>query len=221
LITEREKFEFESLPEFVREPRPTREPYVTASNPKPIIPPTGGPALQPASAEESPVELPKTAELEALWPGISHDFLHASPRKGPSFYLCIGFAAGALFSWIGVWGYCSIAHIAANPTPAKGIVVAQGQQTAAHATASGAPTSGDASEPDAIAPASAVYQVSSGDTLAGIALKNYHRATPRLLDEICRTNSMTNANVLKLGQKLNLPEYHPQRIASGVNQVQQ
>jgi nucleoid-associated protein YgaU len=49
-----------------------------------------------------------------------------------------------------------------------------------------------------------------GDTLAGIALKNYKKVSPRLLDQICRANNMRNANVLSLGQKLTLPEYKAQ-----------
>ena len=50
------------------------------------------------------VETPKSDELEALWPGVHQDFLH-SPKRTPSFYLTIGFMAGAFLSMIGIWGY--------------------------------------------------------------------------------------------------------------------
>jgi LysM repeat protein len=67
---------------------------------------------------------------------------------------------------------------------------------------------------DVIMPTTPTYEVKTGDTLAGIALIAYKRASPRLLDEICRANNMRNANVLSLGQKLVLPEYRPQQVAS-------
>jgi LysM repeat protein len=63
---------------------------------------------------------------------------------------------------------------------------------------------------EAITPAEPTYEVQSGDTLAAIALRNYKRVSPRLLDEICLANNMKNANVLSLGQKIVLPVYHPQ-----------
>jgi hypothetical protein len=45
--------------------------------------------------------------------------------------------------------------------------------------------------------------------------------SPRLLDEICKSNNLRNANVLSLGQKLNLPEYHTQTAQiAGAGQVQ-
>lgn len=233
MITDREKLEFESLPEFVREPRPARETYAskTAAAPSPIynpIPQLATPAPPaPVSApqegaREPQAALPKSAELETLWPGVSHEFFHAAPRKGPSFYLTIGFALGALVSWLGVFGYSAVSHLASNTAPGKEILVAQSQQPG-HATESGAAVSPTPADGETIVPLSAIYQVASGDTLAGIALKNYHRATPRLLDEICRANNMRNANVLNLGQKLSLPEYHPQsrQIATGGSQVTQ
>jgi LysM repeat protein len=212
LISEREKLEFESLPEFVREPRTsTRDSYS----------PRVAPQQQP---EESDVALPKSAELEALWPGVNHDFLHA-PRKGASFYLTIGFLAGAVVSLVAVYGISAFTHVTAKDPAKKEIVVAHGAQS----TAGGAQTSGGAvvttvvpnGEPEIIVPLASTYEVGNGDTLAAIALKNYKRATPRLLDEICRANGMRNANVLSLGQKLALPEYRPQRIATGGNSVQQ
>jgi nucleoid-associated protein YgaU len=73
-----------------------------------------------------------------------------------------------------------------------------------------------------VVPLFASYTVKNGDTLASIALQAYKRATPRLLDEICKANGMRNANVLQLGQSLNLPAYHPQarQIASGAASIQ-
>jgi LysM repeat protein len=211
LITEREKLEFESLPEFVREPKPTREPYVTKA--------------APVQEEPSDIvtSLPKSAELEALWPGINHDFFHASPKKSPGFYLTIGFFAGVLVTVTAAWSISTAQHLASNAGQSKEIVVAQAKQSGRAGDGAGAANAGAAGEFATIVPLTAVYEVASGDTLAGIALKNYHRATPRLLDEICKANNMTNANVLNLGQKITLPEYHPQsrQIATGANQIQQ
>jgi hypothetical protein len=42
-----------------------------------------------------------------------------------------------------------------------------------------------------------------------------------LLDSICRANNMRNANVLSLGQKLNLPEYKSVASQTQVPQTQQ
>src|SRR5262249_30740349 len=114
---EREKLEFESVPEFIREPYPSpRESYsgtftsLKSSNSEPRI------------TEE--FELPKTAELEALWPGVNPDFLQPS-RRSPSFYLTIGFLAGALASLAGGWSYSFFSNGATIPgVPQKKIVVA-------------------------------------------------------------------------------------------------
>lgn len=219
MISEREKLEFESLPEFVREPRASsRDSYAPKAAPK---------APQPAISLSDDIEkpLPKSAELEALWPGVNHDILSV-PRKGPSFYLTIGFMAGAVVSLVVVWGISAFSHIAASNPTKKEIVVA-----GTHGTASGTATTTGAvvtqtlsggAEPEVIIPLNPTYVVANGDTLAAIALKNYKRATPRLLDEICRVNGMRNANVLSLGQQLTLPEYRPQRqIATGGSSVQQ
>ncbi len=210
LISEREKLEFESLPEFVREPRTSARDSYTAR-----------PPVQQPEASEFP--LPKSAELEALWPGVSSDFLH-SPRKSASFYLTLGFMGGAIVSLIGVWGVSAVTHVASNPSSKKEIVVAAGSQ----ATISGAPsspvvTAAGSTDPEVLLPISPTCEVGNGDTLAGIALKHYKRATPRLLDEICRANGMRNANVLNLGQKLVLPVYRPQtrQIAGATSTVQQ
>lgn len=219
MISEREKLEFESLPEFVREPRASSRDAYSPKAPAPKATP-----VAPAMVEESDAVLPKSAELEALWPGVNHDILQYAPRKGASFYLTIGFMAGAVVSLVVVWGISAVQHIATAGTPSKKeIVVAQGAKASQGSTGAVVttvmPQGGD---PEVIIPLNPTYEVGNGDTLAAIALKNYKRATPRLLDEICRVNGMRNANVLSLGQKLALPEYRPQRqIATGGSSVQQ
>jgi LysM repeat protein len=226
LISEREKLEFESLPEFVREPRQSaREAYTT--KPSREIP-TAKPLVAPPIEEGELAALPKTAELEALWPGVSHEIFQHGPKKGPSFYLTLGFMAGAVVSLVGIWGFAAVSHMASSGSNSKEIVVQSGQNGSAKGIGGegGAVVTQLASrnvEPETVVPLSTTCDVGSGDTLAGIALKNYRRATPRLLDEICRANNMKNANVLNLGQKLLLPEYHPQarQIATGGSTVQQ
>ncbi len=219
LISEREKLEFESLPEFVREPRSaSKDSYVSKA----------------AYVEDEEV-LPKSAELEALWPGVNADFLH-STKKGPSFYLTLGFLGGAVVSLVGVWTFAFVSHMAVAPPQAKQIVVAHGKQGVCPTVAGGSATESAtapggavvttrvsaAGDAEVIVPLASVYEVKSGDTLAGIAIANYKRATPRLLDAICKANGMRSANVLSLGQKLNLPDYRPQRqIATGAGSVQQ
>lgn len=221
LISEREKLDFESVPEFVREPRASARDSYSAN----IA--TSSDELETKPTSKQSAVLPKTAELEALWPGISHEFLHASPKKGPSFYLCIGFMAGAVCSMIALSGYSVVSHmLTSTSSGGKGIVVSQGQNGGApinnadgRGTTALTSTTGDS---EIILPVSQTYEVGPGDTLAAIALKNYKRATPRLLDEICRANNMRNANVLSLGQKISLPEYRPQRqVATGANTVPQ
>jgi hypothetical protein len=219
VISEREKLEFESLPEFVREPRSSnRDAYAPKAAPK---------AAQAAAVatESGEAVLPKSAELEALWPGVNHDLLQYSPRKGASFYLTIGFMAGAVVSLVVVWGISAVQHFTSAGAPTKKeIVVAQAQGAKSQGGSSAMVTTvvSQSGEPEVIIPLNPTYEVGNGDTLAAIALKNYKRATPRLLDEICRVNNMRNANVLSLGQKISLPEYRPQRqIATGGSSVQQ
>jgi LysM repeat protein len=240
LISEREKLEFESLPEFVREPKTSSRDKSFFSREKSSpreykVSSKDSYVSKAAYVEEDEPLLHKSAELEALWPGVQSDFLHSGNKRGPSFYLTLGFMGGAFVSLIGVWILSVAMHAAAVGGP-KQIVVANGKgalsvrgNISSERGTSGAmvvktvgPTNG---EPESISPATASYEVASGDTLAGIAIKNYHRATPRLLDEICKANGMVNANVLRLGQKLALPEYHPQaqvrQIATGAGSVQQ
>jgi LysM repeat protein len=162
----------------------------------------------------------KADELETLWPGLHHD-LSAPTRKSSSFYLTVGFMAGAVISMLGVFGYFGATQLVAhNNTGEKQVVVAAlpggSKQTFAPAPAVHTEGSGEA-----VIPASNTYQVQTGDTLAGIAQKNYKRVSPRLLDEICKANNLRNANVLSLGQKLALPEYHTQPAqVAGAGQIQ-
>ena len=174
---------------------------------------------------------PRSAELETLWPGVDHDFLHVSQR-GPSFYLSVGFLAGAVASLAALWVYAwfthsSLTYTAISPTK-KTIVTASSTTTsnASKTTNSVKPALGNAevttvmptnSNADLVVPAFNTYEVKTGDTLVVIAVKAYHRASPRLLDVICKANGMRSADVLSLGQKLSLPEYRPSiNQASGV-----
>ncbi len=139
--------------------------------------------------------------LETLWPGVHHDFSHnIHVKRPPSYYLMLGFMGGAIIALVGAWSFSVISSLVSNYGKTN-TTLAQPKtsttQTAAVAGASGVKI-----------PLVSVYQVQEGDTLAGIALQNYKHVSPRLLDEICKANNLTDANVLVLGQKLTLPEYH-------------
>lgn len=141
----------------------------------------------------------KLKELSDLWPGVHQD-IHQFNKNTPSFYLTIGFMAGAFMSIIAVWIYSMI-----NPlTKANSInKVVLSSPLVSNTTTS-------LNNSDVISPITPIYEVQSGDTLASIALKNYKRISPRLLDEICKQNNLSNANKLALGQKLSLPKYNMQ-----------
>jgi LysM repeat protein len=197
---ERETINFDSIHEYLRESNlPTRDAAVSMSsnlfNQRQMN-------VEETSSEHEP---PKTDELEALWPGVHHDFPQQGPStKSASFYLSVGFAAGALLSIVGIFGYFSVSHLVtakAAPAPNANQVLVAGVPAGPQggtATGSG----------DVLVPTTGSYQVQPGDTLAGIAVRNYKKVSPRLLDEICKANNMRNANVLSLGQKIVLPEYH-------------
>ena len=233
MISEREKLEFDSLPEFVREPYTSaRESYIPPA-PSPAVPASSKPiASHPKSTPtmiskayardiewDEPVA-PKSAELDTLWPGVGHDFLH-DQKKAPSFYLTLGFMAGAIVSLVGVWCYALFNHgpVTVDAGGKKIVVAGQPSVTSIGSTSEVSATSSGGSG-DAITPAYPEYEVKTGDTLAAIALHAYHRASPRLLDEICRANDMKSANVLNLGQKLILPVYRPQTSLAGTAQIQ-
>ena len=221
LIAEQEKLDFESVPEYVREPRlSSRDSYVSKS----------------CFLEDEAEPLSKSAEIETLWPGISADFLHGHGRtKQPSFYWGVGFVSGIvasvlsvgivygaiqLFSTHDAQGAAKIVTVNGKTTSASSAHNSLSTQKGAALVTTRVSSSSDSAE--AVTPLFTTYTVKNGDTLASIALQAYKRATPRLLDEICKANSMRNANVLQLGQNLNLPEYHPQarQIASGASSIQ-
>jgi LysM repeat protein len=170
---------------------------------------------------------PKSAELETLWPGVGQDFLQANEQRGPGFYLSLGFFAGAVMSLAGLWFYAWLTHSSLSYIPnlssAKKMIVTAARSVASNKVASShsaqASTTSSAevttlvptgaNSADLVVPAFSIYEVKTGDTLAVIAGKAYHRVSPRLLDAICRANGLHSADVLSLGQKLNLPEYRP------------
>ena len=212
LISEQEKLDFESVPEYVREPRASfRESYVSKA----------------CYMDDEDLSKAKSAEIETLWPGVSADFLHgAHNKKAPSFYWGVGFGFGVATTLVCVGLVVGLINYFAN----NAIVMAQGAATSTSQMRNGVTTvpgaapvsvvttrqsmSGDG---EIITPVFTSYTVRTGDTLAGIALQAYKRATPRLLDDICRANGLRNANVLSLGQTITLPEYRPQsrQVASG------
>lgn len=153
-------------------------------------------------------EAPKADELEALWPGVHHDLSHAiAAKRTPSFYIMMGFIGGAVASLVFVWMFSFTSQQIANNESAadKPILMAKsdvvGDDQATPITAKNA-------DPNAeLVPISRSYEVKSGDTLVSIALKNYRKVTPRLIDAIVEKNNLKNANVLNLGQKLDLPVY--------------
>lgn len=220
LIAEQDKLDFDSVPEYVREPRSSsRDSYVSKS----------------CYMEDESEPLSKSAEIETLWPGVSADFLHGHHKtKQPSFYWGVGFVSGIVASVLGVGIVFGAVQLFSNHDSqgAAKIVTANGTTSATSSARNTLATERGAAvvttrvnsngSPDSVSPIFASYTVKSGDTLASIALQAYKRATPRLLDEICKANGMRNANVLQLGQNLTLPEYHPQarQIASGAASIQ-
>lgn len=165
-------------------------------------------------------EAPKTDELEALWPGVHQDFMHPV-KKTPSFYLMLGFIGGAVLSLMLVWGYSSVSQqIASNSlTQDKPILIAQTDAENAQGENSVPMTTKNTDPTAPLEPISKFYEVKPGDTLVSIALKNYRKVTPRLIDSIVEQNNLKNANVLNLGQKLKLPTYQPQIATPGTGQV--
>lgn len=201
----RENFDLESLPEYIRENKvKTREFSLHMSSNKGPDTEVSGESRTPETQGASHSDV-----LETLWPGVHQEFTNP-PRRGPSFYLTVGFMAGAIISMAGVWTYSAVSHMVAGSGTTVGekqILVAQGGVTNPAPVPANHPTVPGAAQ--VIVPIANTYEVQEGDTLAGIALRNYKHASPRLLDEICKVNGMRNANVLSLGQKLMLPEYRP------------
>lgn len=169
----------------------------------------------------SDVQTPPADELEALWPGVHQDFFQShAPKRTPSFHMMVGFLAGAVVSMVCIWGYSAISGLIASGShnANKAAVTAPATTTA---TAQSAPSSvPQGVDPSAVLkPAHPTVEVQNGDTMAAIALREYGKATPRLLDAICKANGMRNANFLNLGQKLNLPDYLPQAAQTAAGQT--
>ncbi len=140
--------------------------------------------------------------LETLWPGIHQDFSHSvTVKRAPSYYLTLGFMGGAIIALIVAWSFTSISSLFANYGKASS-TLNQNKITSTTVASDAASNTG------VRLPLASTYEVQDGDTLAGIALQNYKHISPRLLDEICKANNLTDANVLNTGQKLVLPEYH-------------
>lgn len=163
------------------------------------------------------IETPRTDELEALWPGVHQEFIQPVKRT-PSFYMMLGFIGGAVVSLIGVWGYSAVStQVAINQAGAdKPIVVAKEEQKPEEQPL----TSKNVDPTSDLVPISSTYEVKAGDTLVSIAIKNYRRVTPRLVDQIVETNGLKNANVLNLGQTLKLPTYRPQASKIAVTETE-
>lgn len=205
MLSEREKLEFDSLPEFIREPYSSvRESYASSA-----------PQKRSYTEEKAKMEepsLPKSAELEALWPGVHHEFLQPSKRS-PVVFLAAGFISGVAVTLLGCFMFFSVSHVGV-PGIAHGAgkkIVVAGESGGSQKGSTGAPdaTANNGGSGELVVPLYSSYEVKTGDTLAGIAIQAYKRASPRLLDEICKANHMRSANVLSLGQKLVLPEYRP------------
>ncbi len=209
LDAEREALELESIPEYLSEPSlPSREAAVSMASK--VFTERESRAPLPQAAPEPQGGHHSSDELETLWPGLHHDLV-AHSKKSPSFYIMVGFMGGAVASMVGVLGYFSVTQLVAHaPSSSEKRItmtasaVGQSKQTQAP------PDVRTEASGEVVVPASNQYQVQTGDTLAGIAMKNYKRVSPRLLDQICKSNNLRNANVLNLGQKLALPEYHTQ-----------
>lgn len=215
---ERDSLDFDPVPDFLKDSLPTREAAVSMSSQalnEREVSRNNRETLLPGP------EAPKSDELEALWPGVHHDFEHA-PRKAGSFYATVGFMAGSALSLLCVFGYsAATTHVASIKATDSKQMTASAKPSNAVPGVPQSVTGQDGSE--TLLPAANSYQVQPGDTLASIAQHNYKRVSPRLLDSICRANNMRNANVLSLGQKLTLPEYHAQSnqvAATSAAQVQ-
>ena len=158
--------------------------------------------LSPLPIMVEEVDRLKPDVLETLWPGVQHDFSHSvNVKRTPSYYLTLGFMGGAVIALIVVWSFSIISSL----------FVSYGKQSTAFNSSklNNVPASEESSANTALRkPLVSTYEVQAGDTLAAIALSNYKHVSPRLLDEICKANNLTDPNVLILGQKLVLPEYH-------------
>jgi hypothetical protein len=195
--SEREPSEIEALPEYVREGKGRTRDSLEFVSSRPQL------EVPVVSMQSNEPEGPQTDVLEALWPGVHQEFTSPA-RRSPSFFLTVGFMGGAAACLVGVWLFSMISPMVTSVgKPGNNAMVTQKDKPAAQGES-------QPGMPEILTPVSPDYAVQSGDTLAGIALKNYKHLSPRLLDEICRVNNLKNANVLNLGQKILLPVYRPQ-----------
>ncbi len=202
------------IAEIEREPSPVAYEEKTSIKATPraaAVDPTVAPrpAVQEFLASEP--EAPKTDELEALWPGVHQEFMPPiQVKKTPSFYIMMGFIGGAILSLMMVWGYSTVSQkVALNESAQdKPILIANNETQNADTSVPMTTKNVDPTAP--LEPICKSYEVKSGDTLVSIALKNYRKVTPRLIDTIVEQNNLKNANVLNMGQKLTLPTYQPQ-----------
>lgn len=233
---DQEKLESEGLPEYIRDIETTpREPSITvtarpfaasglgesprANYTSDWVPPsqrdTGGFTRLP----EPSTNLPKSDELEALWPGFHQDFMH-TPRRSPSFYMMLGFLGGAIVSMVGVWAFAFIGglfhhgpgstKVEHKPAASQQVVETAGVNAVSNTVNNAAPLTPRGGDPKALLiPQHATVEVQAGDTMAAIAMREYGRVSPRMLDTIIKVNGLKNANFLSLGQKINLPNYQP------------
>jgi len=208
---EKDSGDFEFVPEYIRESKGRARETAEIAAPR-IQPDRHGsdsdvfsPPLESERSRSSKGEM-----LETLWPGVHNEFAH-SVKRSPSFYLTVGFMAGAFLSLIGVWLFSMASPMVSDMQKSSSATVVTKNPSGSAATTSESRGSGGV-----MVPLVSTYEVQTGDTLAAIAYRNYKRCSPRLLDEICQANKLTSANVLNLGQKLILPEYHPSQAASKI-----
>jgi nucleoid-associated protein YgaU len=168
-----------------------------------VLPMQAGTVCQsPIDRSIDNINNPKPDVLETLWPGIQQDFSHSvTVKRTPSYYLTLGFMGGAVIALIIAWGFSAVSTFFSN----YGKVPSALNENKTTSSTVAVETTANASTR---VPIASTYEVQDGDTLAGIALANYKHVSPRLLDEICKVNNLTDANVLSTGQKLVLPEYH-------------
>lgn len=205
-----EHLDLDTISEYVRETKPRQQELLGSSSPsnkgisvafiaekKPV-------GQTDFSVQDDTVQPIETDVLETLWPGIHHhDFAHTIRKKTPTFYMIAGFGAGIIAVSLVVWFFCLLSSFFTHNNGLAGGASASKQD--------GAESSAAGNGNKVLVPLVSTYEVQEGDTLAGIALRNYKHISPRLLDSICRANNLSDANVLTLGQKITLPEYYPQQ----------
>lgn len=207
------------IAEIEREPSPAgmedkpEKSMIKATPKAAVVPPQETKRANVQEYLASEPEAPKADELETLWPGVHQDLQQEfiDPiKKTPSALLTVGFIGGAILSLILVWGYSAISGQVASNSAIQDKPILIKANDVNDSSDSNAPVISKNVDPTApLEPICKSYEVKSGDTLVSIALKNYRKVTPRLIDSIVDQNNLKNADVLSLGQKLSLPTYHP------------